>query len=563
MFAACIAALLLCELLLLPWTAHAFDAVSFMLHSDRVFFMHVSPVRWWAFGSISLFAILVSQLPVLFFPSLWQAMPVRLFLLKLPYWFADVGTAAIVRTCAPQTAANAWALRYLLDPAVIFVTVFHGQQDALPNFFAVAGIALMLSERYELSAVALGLGAGTKFYPAAFVPLLLVVAGKRASWRVSGTSALCFAGTAALTLAPVFWGRLHSVAGEYTTYSFGNEGNRVVSASLWSLLPAGTLPQPFEQGIAMAIPIVLALARLRAAPERRGIARTAMFSAMSIVLLNPGAHQPFFVWIAGPLVLYAAVAENGLVSLGGVLLSISSILIQFSQEGSDEYFLLNFGPGWSSPLLRRVAPVSALEWCVAACALAIVLAATDRSWQAWARERVTAAAVGVALAFCVLFFAAIGCEMSLARFSGAKPTTPYWNAEQSPNVIALSPHRTPEPGGCALTYGFGDVVVVADNPYAARYARAFLAYTLASPETLTIRGREVSLDALPKRYDVVDVIPVDRGPIRTTESFEITPYMNPVATRETIVERPCGLIAGTPVLYYRLDLARAIKDAMK
>ena len=66
---------------------------------------------------------------------------------------------------------------------VVFVTVFHGQSDAIPNAFTVAGIGLILAERYEYAGLMLGLGAGSKFYPAAFVPLLAVTAFRRASWR--------------------------------------------------------------------------------------------------------------------------------------------------------------------------------------------------------------------------------------------------------------------------------------------------------------------------------------------------------------------------------------------
>src|SRR5262249_4413186 len=131
---------LIVDLLVLPWTAHSFDTTAFFLHADRVFFAHVSPVRWWAFGTIALLCLIGAQLPVLFAPGLANAVPLRIVLAKLPSWFSDIGTAAIVRLCSSDPAyANWWAFRYLADPAVLFTTVFHGQMDAIPNLFAVGG----------------------------------------------------------------------------------------------------------------------------------------------------------------------------------------------------------------------------------------------------------------------------------------------------------------------------------------------------------------------------------------------------------------------------------------
>ena len=167
--------LLAVEFAILPYTGHSFDTGVFFAISDSVFFAHVPPASDWAFGTIGLAAVLLSQFPILVNPALGTIYPVRLFLLKLPSWFADLGTAAIVRRASDAAYGNYWALRYLLDPAVILVTVFHGQWDALPNLASVAGIALMMTGKLELAALLLGLGAGTKFYPAAFVPLLLAV----------------------------------------------------------------------------------------------------------------------------------------------------------------------------------------------------------------------------------------------------------------------------------------------------------------------------------------------------------------------------------------------------
>ena len=378
----CIAAVLLVEAALLPWTAHAYDVTAFFSHAERVYFAHVPPAALWPFGSISLAALLLSQLPVLFFPWLWSALPLRIALLKLPAWLADVASAAIVRASATSRAdADAWALRYLVDPAVVFVTVFHGQNDALPNAFAVGGIAAMLAGRYELAGLALGFGAGAKFYPAAFVPLLIVCALRNASFGRALRAAVAFVAAATLTLLPVLWGRASSVFAAYRNNSFGASGGGGVStASLWTLVPHHlTFPAlpVIEQFVALAIPVVLAAAELRHVPGRRDVARAAMLSALAIVLLNPGAHPPFYLWIAGPLVLYAAVAGDGVVSLAGLVLSWAGTLTQFCQEGSDEYFILNFGVVPREHGLQCVAPAPVLA-AVALCSALLIVVASYR-----------------------------------------------------------------------------------------------------------------------------------------------------------------------------------------
>jgi hypothetical protein len=563
---------LLLELALLPWTAHAYDAMAFLSHTDRVYFAHVRLTPLWAFGSISLAVLLLSQLPVLFAPALWNVVPLRIFLLKLPAWCADIGTAAIVRAgSADPQLANAWALRYLLDPAVVFVTVFHGQADALPNLFAVAGIALMLAEKYELAGLMFGLGTGTKFYPAAFVPLLVAVAYRRASWRRALYAFALFAVAAAGTLAPVVWGRLGSVVGAYANNSFGPEGSRVSTASLWTLVPphfwlrqvAISVSPQIEQLIAVAIPVLLAIGELRHLPDRRDVARAAMLAAMSIVLLNPGAHPPFYLWIAGPLVLYAAVANDGLVSLAGVGLSCLSILTQFCQEGSDEYFLLNFGSAAHPALLRCFAPPTGLA-AVALCIAAIVVVAAYRRelFSHQAAERCRRAAQVAAMAVFVAFGAAITVEAASAAANHPR-TTGYDAEERAVNTFAIDPLVRADGDRCSLTYSANDVIVFAGNPFAARFATASLGYTLFSDEDMSVRGRAIAVGSLASTFENVDVRSVGQLPVRITREFDLTRALQPFRYVERFIERPCSLIRANPLLIYRFDFGAAQAAAAK
>jgi hypothetical protein len=553
-------AVLLIEGMLLPWTGHAYDLSAFLSHAEFVFFGHVSPTALWPFGSISLAVLLLSQLPILLFPQLWSALPLRIFLLKLPALCADFGSALIVRACSSNSNnANVWALRYLIDPAVVFVSVFHGQADALPSFFAVAGIALILTQRFELAGLAFGLGAGTKFYPAAFVPLLVVVAYRLASWQRALLALASFGVAAAVTLLPVLWGRADLVLAAYQNNSFGPESGGISIASLWTLVPRGAAfaPSPrFEQLLAVSVPVVLAVAELRHLPGRRDVARAAMVTAMSIVLLNPGAHPPFYLWIAGPLVLYAAVADDGLVSLGGLALSTISVLTQFCQEGSDEYFRLTFGTGPHLGLLPCVASSPVLAGIVLLGALLVLVAAYRRElFSRRSAELCRRVASVASLAIFAAFSAAIAAETVFA--AARSKSTGYGEEERLVNTFSIDPTVKELGGRCLLTYAGNDVIVYAGNEYAARFATASLGYTLFSPEEMTIRGRTLSVDSLPSRMENIDVRTVEQQAVRITREFDMTTALRPFRFVERLVERPCNLIRENPLLIYRFDFSAA------
>lgn len=538
----------------MPWTGHLFDTAVFFRISDSVFFAHTPLTGNWSFGSLGLLAVLLSQVPVLFDPSLATVHWVRLLLLKMPSWFADLGTSAIVRyACSNPASGNYWALRYLLDPIVIFTTVFHGQWDALPNLFAVAGIALMATGKYEYSAVALGLGTGTKFYPAVFVPLLAVAAFRNRSLQAALASMAWFAATAIAALAPVFWGRMDYVLHSYAFNSFG-PGQGVFTFSLWSLLPKTLgISTRIEQLAAVAVPLVLAAAELRHVPRQRDIVRTAMFSAMSIVLLNPGAHPPFYLWIAGPLVLYAATVEDGLVSAIGVVLTGASLLTQFCLEGSDEYFLMTFGVGPRAAVLRCIAPIAVLEWVILVCALLIAFAAFRRA-DSPARARFwRLAGQSCALLAALAFFTAAWIGVISASSQRHQPL----REGDLFTALPIAPLAMPTDRGCRLIYNSFGSASFSKSSFAQPYVKTSLDYVLFSPETMVIRGRAVDVASLPSHYENREVGAYDGPPVHVTREFDITPLLRPLADYETMIERPCSLIADNPLLIYHFDLDAA------
>jgi hypothetical protein len=551
------------DVALMPWLAHPYDTAAFLSHADRVFFAHVNAAKLWPYGGVALLTVLASQLPVAAFPQLWPVPALRIALLKIPMLIADAGTAVIIRRTAGARGGNLWALRYLLDPAVFFVTVVHGQTDALAGVFAVAGIALTMTGRFEIAALLLGAGTGTKLYPAAFLPLLLVVAYRNGSPRRAIACAIYFAIAAGLSLLPVVAGRTGAFAGSFANNSFGAESRRVESASPWGLLNAfAAFARPAaEQLTVVAVPLLLALAELRHRPERTDVARAAMLTALAVVMLNPGAHPPFYLWIAGPLVLYCAVTRDGLVSAIGALLSATAVCMQFCQEGSEEYLLLNFGAGYVPGALRCFVPNSALLGVAAILAAGLVAAVYRRPLSAAAGAMASRLGLGIAAAISVYLGVAFGIAAGIAATQNGAKAAGFADEMNLVNTFAIDPEVRAAGGDCELTYDAGDLIVYADNPFAAPFGNAALAYTLFSPETVAIRGRPVWMDRLPQKFENVETRTVGQRDVRLTREFDLSALLRPFRYVEHFVESPCGLIPGNPLLIYRFDVAAAARYA--
>ena len=140
-----------------------YDRVAYVfIHPYLPFFMYILAASDWAagFSGLSFFTVV-----------------------RLPLVAADVGTAALVFLAAKELrkeagkAANA-GLAYALCPLPILVTVYHGQFDALPLFFAFLAWYLVYCSKPGLSWVAgagaaLGLGILTKSWPVLLLPALL------------------------------------------------------------------------------------------------------------------------------------------------------------------------------------------------------------------------------------------------------------------------------------------------------------------------------------------------------------------------------------------------------
>ena len=132
------------------------------IHPYLPFFMYMLAASEW-----------VSRLPGISFFTV----------VRLPLVAADVGTAALVYLAAKELRndvgrATSVGLAYALCPLPIIITVYHGQFDALPLFFAFLAWYLINFAKPGLSwagsaGVALGLGILAKSWPVLLVPALL------------------------------------------------------------------------------------------------------------------------------------------------------------------------------------------------------------------------------------------------------------------------------------------------------------------------------------------------------------------------------------------------------
>jgi hypothetical protein len=116
--------------------------------------------------------------------------------------------AAILRQQAPERALAAVCL-FALNPLVVYETAGNGHNDIVMVFWMLLGFYFLSRERHSLAALALTVGALTKFVPGFILPVILVYSlsrlpnwGKRLQFA-AGTGLSCGLLTAAVM--GVFW----------------------------------------------------------------------------------------------------------------------------------------------------------------------------------------------------------------------------------------------------------------------------------------------------------------------------------------------------------------------
>jgi hypothetical protein len=178
-------------------------------------------------------------------------------------------------------------------------------------------------------------------------------------------------------------------------------------------------------------------------------------------------------------------------------------------------------------------------------------------------SRPAARIAGLAAAACVSGYLGVAFAVAIvmAAFLNGSKALGFESEMRLLNTFTIDPAIRRIGGGCELTYDAQDIIVYAGNDYAAAYGSAALGYTLYSPETIVLRDRSVDPERLPQRFENIDARTVAQRDVRVTREFDVSDALRPFRFVERIEERPCSLIAGTPVVLYRFDVAAAARAA--
>lgn len=121
-----------------------------------------------------------------------QATTLLSVLVKVPPLLFDLALAVLLGFLAVRyrawDAIGSWrgwkpALLYFAHPAVLFVSVYWGQPDAVETFFVLLALVLILLRRPELGWIAAALGLLMKPLAAPFFPLLALATLRRSGWK--------------------------------------------------------------------------------------------------------------------------------------------------------------------------------------------------------------------------------------------------------------------------------------------------------------------------------------------------------------------------------------------
>lgn len=109
----------------------------------------------------------------------------HIFLLKLPFFFFDFGTAFLLMKLFTERKQKILAFGlWMINPVTLYATFMVGQFDIIPVFFTV--LSLVFIQKYKVgkekylyyAAVILGVGAAFKIWPVLLLPALIVSAQK-------------------------------------------------------------------------------------------------------------------------------------------------------------------------------------------------------------------------------------------------------------------------------------------------------------------------------------------------------------------------------------------------
>ncbi len=130
-----------------------------------------------------------------------------LFLMKLPYFLADLGTGYVLTRLVERCWRRRVLALWLLNPVVIFVSAVFGRHDSLAVLAVMLSALLAIRGRRYAGMFLLGLGAAARFFPAFLAPfyafafrrtrreLLVLIGGLASIWLVIEFTMLAITGS--------------------------------------------------------------------------------------------------------------------------------------------------------------------------------------------------------------------------------------------------------------------------------------------------------------------------------------------------------------------------------
>lgn len=297
------------------------------------YFLHIDSLKAFPYSTTMLLSVAFPVFLFSFLPSaITQNVFFQIFTLRLPLLVADIGILYILLKLL-NTKEKEVLLYYWCSPIIFYISYFHGQLDAIPIFFLLAAVYLLLTEKHFLSALVLGLSLSAKaniFLTLPFIFLYLL----RNNHKI-GKIALYFAISILTYIALVL------------PYFFSEGYHKLVLSAeeqFWIFL----LQIPIGQTglILFVLPIVLTAFFLRLTFFRRINQDAVLMSLaggfMVIIALVP-PRPGWFFWII-PFLAYFFAKDDRVSKTNYILLNVFFLL----------YFLLI---GREADVFKSVAPV--------------------------------------------------------------------------------------------------------------------------------------------------------------------------------------------------------------
>lgn len=227
-----------------------------------------------------------------FFHEPW--VPLKLFWLKLPYVFFDLGIAFLLRDFFTKNLnkKRVWLL-WWLNPVVWYAAYMMGQFELMPLFFAVLSLWLAKKKHFYWAAASLGFGGAYKLFPLFFLPILAA----RSSPKFSKQLAVFLFGL--LAFAVIIFPFLGSSSFR-SVVLFSSQSEKMLHMSLPVSASEGVYAFVFLWGLVF----FASLNQSRKSPLWLG------YLAVMVVYFSVTHYHPqWFVWLT-PFLIIRLVADN-------------------------------------------------------------------------------------------------------------------------------------------------------------------------------------------------------------------------------------------------------------